>query len=81
VKLPIVAVEDGLSQISRALEDAGYEVRKLEPRELKNAEAIILSGIDTDFLQFQDVETKAPIISAEGRTAEEVVEEVKRRIG
>ncbi|HAA89692.1 MAG: Uncharacterized protein XD63_0405 [Thermoanaerobacterales bacterium 50_218] len=78
--LQVVAVEEGLSQISRALRDAGYEVTKLKPEELKKARAIVVSGIDTDVLQFQDVTTEAPVISAEGRTAEEVVEEVKRRI-
>jgi len=77
--LLVVAVEEGLSHISRALEDAGYEVTKLEPEELKKARAVVVSGIDTDVLQFQDIKTEAPIISAEGRTVEEVVEEVKRR--
>jgi len=43
-------------------------------------DAVIVSGMDTNLSNRQDILTRVPVISAEGRTAEEVLSELSRRL-
>lgn len=74
-----VAIENQLTPYSQALSDAGYRVVPLTDTTLKSAEAVVVQGSDDNFLGIEDPLTKAPIINATGLTAQQVVNEVKRR--
>ncbi|MGB9792125.1 MAG: YkuS family protein [Thermacetogeniaceae bacterium] len=76
----VVAVEDGLGNIRDALEDAGFLVVGMEPEDLSRADAVVISGGDIDILQMENIEADVPVISAEGRSAEEVVDDVRERL-
>lgn len=74
-----VAIEDALTPIAEALDAAGFTVIPLTRTALSLAQAIVVSGIDDNFLGIEDPESNAPVINAEGMTTEEVVRAVKER--
>ncbi|MCL5972329.1 MAG: YkuS family protein [Firmicutes bacterium] len=74
-----IAIEQQLTPYSQALSDAGYRVVPLTDQTLKNAQAVVVQGSDDNFLGIEDPLTKAPVIDATGLTADQVVDEVRRR--
>jgi len=76
----IVALEGDLSNIRRALEREGYQVLDLNPRNLNRASAVIVSGRDDNVMNMQDISTRAPVINAEGQSADEVLKTLKERL-
>lgn len=78
-----VAIEQGLRPFQDALKNAGFVVSEIErPEDVDRLDphAIVISGVDKDFLGKTDAR-EAPVISAAGRTPEEVVTEVRRSLG
>jgi hypothetical protein len=74
----IIAVESTLSNICIALETEGYEVVKLEVEEVDDVDAIVVSGLDSNFLNMQETVTEVPVINAAGKTTQEVLEELEK---
>jgi len=75
-----IAVEGQLSPFERALLDAGFRVIPLTEDALGQAQAIVVQGTDIHFLGMEDPLTVAPVINADGRTPQDVVREVERRV-
>lgn len=75
-----VAVEPNLTQVVNALKDAGYEVVEMEPGRSQRVDSIVVAGMSKDLMGISDTETRVPVINAEGLTAEEVLEQVRRRM-
>ena len=77
--LPRIAVEQSLSHIAEMLRSNGYDVVDLGNRQ-QTVDAVVITGLDENIM---GVENKtfagAPVISAEGLTAEEVFHEVHER--
>jgi hypothetical protein len=78
--MAFIAVEEGLGNVQRALEKAGHQVVGLDEGNLERARVIIVSGVDSNMLQQQDIGTTAPVINAAGQSAQEIVEEVRERL-
>lgn len=74
----IIAVESTLSNICTALETEGYEVVTLEVEEVDDVDAIVVSGLDSNFLNMQETVTEVPVINAAGKTTQEVLEELEK---
>jgi|LSQX01.2.fsa_nt_gb hypothetical protein len=74
-----IAVEEGLSNIKEHLSRHGYQVVGFDDG-LHDAEAVVISGGDRDFLGFTEPHTGAPVISARGRSPQEVLEDLRRRL-
>ncbi len=79
--MDFIAVEDGLGNVQRALKDAGYQVIGLEPGNLRRAQAVVISGVDVNMMQQQDISTGVPVINADGRSAADVVDVIRERLG
>jgi hypothetical protein len=79
-----IAVEGGLTQIKQALEQAGFTTVAMDQQgnqgDFRNASMIVVSGMNDNLMGIQDTDTKAPVISAAGLTAEEVVRIAKERL-
>lgn len=75
-----VAVEEELTNVASALEEAGYMVISMDDPEWRDANAIVIKGMDRDFMDIQDISTPAPVIDASGLTAEQVVRSVANRL-
>lgn len=74
-----IAVEDGLSNVTQALHAAGFQTTALEGQKLHNVQALVVAASGTDLLG-QEANLRIPVISAAGRTAEEVVEILRDRL-
>jgi hypothetical protein len=60
---PLIVVDDKIAGVKRALEDSGYQVRDLS-QGWEQAAAIVVSGMDDNFLGRQDIVSRAPVIDA-----------------
>lgn len=74
----IVAVEPNLTNVMELLETEGYDVVSLDPKSLDAVDAIIVSGGDINLMNMQDTFTEVPVISATGKTPEEILAELDR---
>lgn len=75
----VVAVEEGLTPITLLLKKEGYDVIGLEGDRWKSADVVVISGMDSDLMNVQDITTEANVITAAGKTPEEVLRDVKKR--
>lgn len=75
----IIAVEEGLSKsIKETVEKEGYTV--VRPGSAAKVDATIISGMDDNIMGMQDIFGKSPVIDAAGKTAEQVLDELKDRL-
>ncbi|MBO8126638.1 MAG: YkuS family protein [Firmicutes bacterium] len=72
-----VAVDDKLDSVKAVLEAEGYQVTGLTDN-LSDVLAVVVSGMDDDFLGHQAISTEAKVIDASGLDANQVVAEVKK---
>lgn len=75
-----VAVAAELGNVKAQLEARGYAVVDLEGTDLKQVDAVVVSGVSENLTGIQDVETDAPVIDAAGRSAAEVAGMVAERL-
>ncbi len=74
---PIIAVDDQMAGVKRALEERGFQVQDLS-KGLDQAAAVVVSGLDTNVMGMQDIAVNAPVIDAAGRDIDEIVADVRR---
>ncbi len=77
-----IAVEGGLSQVEQALRQEGFQITKLTPGAMTNVDAAVVSGMSDNFMGVHDTNgNKFPVIDASGKTADEVVRQIRDRAG
>ncbi|MCK9221863.1 MAG: YkuS family protein [Limnochordia bacterium] len=74
-----IAVEENLGNVKAVLQERGFDIVSVD-RMSSDVQAVVISGMDENLMQIQDRVVGAPVISAAGRTAEEVLAEIQRRI-
>ncbi|MCT4596077.1 MAG: YkuS family protein [Anaeromicrobium sp.] len=69
-----VGVEKSLQNVKNFLSNEGYDVVELQndSSDIRNLDAVIVTGQKNNFLGMQDTATKASVISADGRTPEDI---------
>ncbi|MDW7650891.1 MAG: YkuS family protein [Bacillota bacterium] len=72
-----IAVEEGLSPIKEYLKKKGYQVVSM--RAGRQADAAVVSGMDSNFMNMEDVVMDAPVVNAQGRTPEDVLRELESK--
>lgn len=77
---PLVVVDDKVAYIKKALADSGYHVQDLS-QGWDNASAIVVSGMDENFLGRHDIVARAPVIEATGRDLAQILADVNRIVG
>ncbi|NMB25941.1 MAG: YkuS family protein [Firmicutes bacterium] len=77
---PLVVVDDKVAHIKKALADSGYHVQDLS-QGWDNASAIVVSGMDENFLGRHDIVARAPVIEATGRDLAQILADVNRIVG
>ncbi|MEK4029668.1 MULTISPECIES: YkuS family protein [Bacillaceae] len=76
-----IAVEQSLTNVTQALQAKGYDVVDLKAAgDLKNCAACVITGIDSNVMGIHDTLTEAPVIEANGLSADEVCQEIEERI-
>lgn len=77
-----VAIEEPLQNVKNYLEEKGYFVEDLDRKknQLDLYDAIVVTGQDSNFLGVQDSVTHKSVITARGRTPQEIYDEIEKRI-
>lgn len=81
-----IGIERSLTNVKSLLEQNNYDVIEMDDsktgikRAQNKLDAIIVSGMDSNFLGMQDTFSKTPVITANGKTAEEVYSELRDRL-
>jgi len=72
-----IAVEDSLSGVKELLRANGYQV--LDPSAAALADAVVVTGLDNNTMNMQEIGTAAAVIEAAGKTPQEVLERIRRQ--
>ncbi|WP_462411865.1 YkuS family protein [Neobacillus sp. Marseille-QA0830] len=76
-----VGVEQSLTNITEALRNKGYDVVELKQEsDATNCDCCVVTGLDSNVMGIQDTVTKAPVIEANGMSADEVCQAVQSRL-
>lgn len=79
-----IGVEKGLSNVESFLKSRGYNIKEFETTEindkkfLNGVDFIVSTGQNDNFIGIEDSSTKIPVISAEGRTPENIEKQIIR---
>ena len=73
----IVAVDDSLSPITEVLKQRGYHVTNIGEI---GVDAVIVNGMDDNFMGMEDILYDVPLVNAQGKTPEEVLTELKAKL-
>ncbi|RST57907.1 hypothetical protein D5F11_019950 [Siminovitchia terrae] len=76
-----IGVEEGLTNVSQALEEKGYQVVSLSTSSnLNNIDCCIVTGMDSNFMGIETTSTQVPIIEAHGLSADEICQKVEEKL-
>lgn len=75
VIMKTVILDDDLKRFKDKLEKEGYKV--LDSSMANQADAIIVSGLDNNFMNMQDTNTDKKIIEASGKSVHDIINELK----
>jgi hypothetical protein len=74
----MIAVDEDLTNVRQALEEAGYKVTKITNGTMTNIGACVVSGLAANALGIQNTHgNKFPVIKAAGKSANEIVQEIQ----
>ncbi len=73
-----IAVDNNLSPVRSLLQEKGYDVVSMN--DYQQADCIVVSGGADNLMGIQTTKTKAPVINAEGKSAQDIVSEVSRYV-
>lgn len=77
-----IAIEEGLTPVRNYLKNNGYEVVDLnQTTQVDDCDCCVISGIDEDMMNMQDMITEVPVINASGMSPEEVYQHLQERVG
>ncbi|KAB3532875.1 YkuS family protein [Alkaliphilus pronyensis] len=76
-----IAVEDSLTDVRDYLQQKGYQVESLSrSKELEGFDAIVVTGQDSNILGMENANTKSPVITARGQSAQLIYDEIQKRL-
>ena len=75
-----IGVEPSLTNVQGALREKGYEVVELsaEGQSGSGCDFYVVTGLNSNVMGIQDTTVKAPVIEADGLTAEEVCSRIEQ---
>lgn len=78
-----IAVQKGLTPVQEYLTERGYEVETIDfdaftKAQTEEYDAIVITGMYTNFLGLETTATNVPVIDATGMTPEEIYEQIER---
>jgi len=76
----VIAVEDGLTSVSNELRQRGHEVVSIDHGAAPHADVLVITGGDENIMGMMDVKIDVPVIVAEGRSAQDICDEVDARL-
>ncbi|MBC7341408.1 MAG: YkuS family protein [Clostridia bacterium] len=74
---PVVAVDEDLAPVRQELEAQGFDVVGIGEAPWEQVSAVVVSGSANNLAQMEDIHTKAPVIDARGKTAQEIARDLQ----
>jgi len=78
-----IAIEPSLTNVKSYLDQKGYTVDSIHfgdaSKNLHDYDAIVVTGQNSNFLGYEDTQTKAVIINADGLTPEQVASALNQK--
>lgn len=79
-----IAIEHSLTPVKELLADKGYSVESIDfsseyTRQMDKYDAIVVTGMNDNFMGVKDPNTRAIVIDANGMTPEQVYHELQLR--
>ncbi len=71
-----IAVEEGLTGLRELLREQGYTV--VNPDSNEKVMAMVVTGLDNNTMNMQDIATKVPVIDAAGKTPDQILTRIKK---
>lgn len=79
--MPKVGVEQSLTAVQQELQAKGFEVVQLKQEsDASNCDCCVITGQDENVMGIQNVATEGSVINAHGLSAEEVCQQVEKRM-
>jgi galactitol-specific phosphotransferase system IIB component len=80
-----VGVENGLTPVMEYLSEKGFQVEGINlnseyTKNIDRYDAVIVTGMNKDYLGVQDIVSKIPVIEAKGMSAEQVYEQLNNSL-
>lgn len=80
-----IAVEESLTQVKDFLALKGYSVDSINlgreyTRSLDEYDAVVVTGMNENFLGIEDTNTNATVINAKGQTAEQIYSQIEKNL-
>jgi hypothetical protein len=73
--LKTIALDDDLARLKTNLEKEGYRV--VESSMAEQADAFVVSGLENNFMNMQDIKTQKKVIDASGKSVQEIIDELR----
>jgi predicted phosphoribosyltransferase len=73
--LKTIALDDDLARLKTNLEKEGYRV--VESSMAEQADAFVVSGLENNFMNMQDIKTQKKVIDASGKSVQEIINELR----
>ncbi|AEG17035.1 protein of unknown function UPF0180 [Desulfofundulus kuznetsovii DSM 6115] len=70
-----IAVEENLTGLRELLRKQGYTV--VNPGGDENVLAMVITGLDNNTMNMQDITTKVPVIDAAGKTPDQILARIR----
>lgn len=78
--MPVIAIEQSLKKMEKFLRANGMDVVGISTNAASDADAYVISGMDRDILGMAEAATGSPVINAEGKTPQEVLQQINQSI-
>ncbi|MBZ4687637.1 MAG: hypothetical protein PWQ96_29 [Clostridia bacterium] len=75
-----IGLDKDLSRMRQALEQEGYNVVDLQDNNINSVDAIVVCGMENNLLGMEETKTKAAVIDSSGKTAEEIIADIKNSL-
>lgn len=80
-----IAVEHSLTPVMEYLSEKGYKVEGIDlgselSKDIDRYDAIVVTGMNKDFLGVQDTVSKIPVIDARGLNAEQIYNRISNSL-
>ena len=76
-----IGVEQSLTDVQEALQSKGYNVVQLkQENDAQGCDCCVITGQDQNVMGIQNVVTEGSVINASGLTAEEICQQIERKL-
>ncbi|WP_078554991.1 YkuS family protein [Bacillus alkalicellulosilyticus] len=79
--MPRIGVEQSLTDVQQELQQRGYDVIQLkQEQDAQGCDCCVITGQDQNVMGIQNTVTAGSVITAHGKTAEEICQSVEEKI-